>query len=69
MINGADPFDFAALTVARGIIPPTVHHDRRDPECHGDIVANDARSQPVRCAVSTSLGFGGNDSAVLITSV
>ena len=59
----------AALTVARGIIPPTVHHDRRDPECHGDIVANDARSQPVRCAVSTSLGFGGNDSAVLITSV
>ena len=22
----------AALTVARGIIPPTVHHDRRDPE-------------------------------------
>lgn len=59
----------AALTVARGIIPPTVHHGRTDPECHGDIVANDARAQPVRCAVSTSLGFGGNDSAVVITSV
>jgi 3-oxoacyl-[acyl-carrier-protein] synthase II len=58
----------AALTVARGVIPPTVHHDRTDPECHGDIVANRARSQPVRCAVSTSLGFGGNDSAVVITS-
>ena len=58
-----------ALTVARGIIPPTVHHRSTDPECHGDIVANDARAQPVRCAVSTSLGFGGNDSAVVIAAV
>jgi 3-oxoacyl-[acyl-carrier-protein] synthase II len=58
-----------ALTVARGVIPPTVHHAQTDPECPGDIVANDARETRITCGVSTSLGFGGNDSAVVITAV
>jgi 3-oxoacyl-[acyl-carrier-protein] synthase II len=58
-----------ALTVSRGVIPPTVHHAETDPECPGDIVANDARETRVTCGVSTSLGFGGNDSAVVITAV
>ena len=58
-----------ALTVARGAIPPTIHLHDIDPECPGDIVANDAREQGVRCGVSVSLGFGGNDSAVVITGV
>jgi len=58
-----------ALTVSRGVIPPTVHHAHTDPECPGDIVANDARETPIRFGVSTSLGFGGNDSAVVITAV
>ncbi len=58
-----------ALTVSRGVIPPTIHHAQTDPECPGDIVANDARETRIRCGVSTSLGFGGNDSAVVITAV
>jgi 3-oxoacyl-(acyl-carrier-protein) synthase len=31
-----------------------------------DVVANDAREQRLRCAISTSLGFGGNDSALVM---
>jgi 3-oxoacyl-[acyl-carrier-protein] synthase II len=58
-----------ALTVSRGVIPPTIHHAETDPECAVDIVANTAREQPVRCAVSTSLAFGGNDAAVVITRI
>ncbi len=58
-----------ALTVSRGVIPPTVHHRLTDPECPGDIVANDARETRITCGVSTSLGFGGNDSAIVITAV
>ena len=58
-----------ALSVSRGVIPPTVHHGETDPECHGDVVANEARTARVACGVSTSLGFGGNDSAVVITAV
>jgi 3-oxoacyl-[acyl-carrier-protein] synthase II len=58
-----------ALSVARGIIPPTINHAETDPECPIDVVANSARDARVRCGVSTSLGFGGNDSALVITAV
>ena len=58
-----------ALTVARGAIPPTIHHTETDPDCPVDVVANEAREQRVRCGVSTSLGFGGNDAALVITAV
>ena len=56
-----------ALTVARGAIPPTIHH--ADGDCAVDVVANEARQQRVRCAISTSLGFGGNDSAIVLRAV
>ena len=55
-----------ALTVARGVIPPTIHLDTVDPDCAVDVVANTPREVPVPCAVSTSLAFGGNDSALVI---
>jgi 3-oxoacyl-[acyl-carrier-protein] synthase II len=57
------------LTVARGAIPPTINHAETDADCAIDVVANQAREGPVRCAVSTSLGFGGNDSAIVVRSV
>jgi len=55
-----------ALSVARGVIPPTIHHGETDPDCAIDIVANTARQQRVRCGISISLAFGGNDSALVI---
>jgi 3-oxoacyl-(acyl-carrier-protein) synthase len=30
------------------------------------VVANQARAQTVRCGISTSLAFGGNDAAVVM---
>ena len=58
-----------ALTVSRGAIPPTINHADTDDACPVDVVANEARRATVRCAVSTSLGFGGNDSAILMRAV
>ena len=58
-----------ALTVARGAIPPTINHHETDGDCAIDVVANEARQQTIRCAVSTSLGFGGNDSAIVMRAV
>jgi 3-oxoacyl-[acyl-carrier-protein] synthase II len=58
-----------ALTIARGVIPPTANHRRTDPDCALDVVANDARRQLVRCGVSTSLAFGGNDAALVMRRV
>lgn len=58
-----------ALSIDRGVIPPTIHHDTIDPECPVDLVANTPREVPVPCAVSTSLAFGGNDSALVLRAV
>lgn len=58
-----------ALTLARGIVPPTVHHTETDPECGLDVVPNEAREIAVRCGISTSLAFGGNDSALVMRTV
>lgn len=64
--SGAVEAAVTALTVARGVIPPTIHHQQTDDACAVDVVANQAREVPVRCAVSTSLGFGGNDAAIVL---
>jgi 3-oxoacyl-[acyl-carrier-protein] synthase II len=58
-----------AMSVQRGVIPPTINHVETDPGCAIDVVANQARHARVRCGISTSLGFGGNDSAVAISAV
>jgi 3-oxoacyl-(acyl-carrier-protein) synthase len=34
-----------------------------------DVVANEPRDAAVRCAVSTSLAFGGNDSALVVRAL
>ena len=58
-----------ALSIARGIVPPTVSFREPDPECDVDVVANEARQMPVSCGLSTSLAFGGNDAALVMRSL
>ena len=58
-----------ALSVARGVVPPTINFSEADPECDVEIVANTAREHRIRCAVSTSLAFGGNDAALVIKAL
>ena len=55
-----------ALSIARGVVPPTVNHRERDPECNVDLVANEARRVSIGCGVSTSLAFGGNNAALVM---
>jgi len=58
-----------ALTIARGVIPPTVNHTATDPDCALDVVPNEARTCDVRYGLSTSLAFGGNDAAIVLRRV
>jgi 3-oxoacyl-[acyl-carrier-protein] synthase II len=55
-----------ALTLHRGVLPPTINHTNPDPECDLDYVPNEARDMPVRTAVSTSFGFGGQNAALVM---
>lgn len=55
-----------ALTLQRGALPPTINLTQPDPECDLDYVPNQAREMPVRTAVSTSFGFGGQNAALVM---
>ncbi len=55
-----------ALSISRGVVPPTVNFREKDPDCDLDVVADEARQAPIRCGVSTSLAFGGNDAALVM---
>ena len=55
-----------AMSIAHGVVPPTVNYREDDPECDVDVVANEARNVAVTCGVSTSLAFGGNNGALVI---
>ena len=55
-----------ALTLRAGVLPPTINLTHPDPACDLDYVPNCAREMPVRTAVSTSFGFGGQNGALVM---
>ena len=48
-----------------GLLPPTINLDQPDPECALDHVANKARQQQARVALSNSFGFGGTNATLI----
>jgi minimal PKS ketosynthase (KS/KS alpha) len=62
---GALEMATCALTIDRGVIPPTANWENRDPECDLDYIPKVARRKQVNVALSTGSGFGGFQSAML----
>ncbi len=53
--------------IETGIIPPTINLHEVDPECAGiDFVANVAKKAEVKYAMSNALGFGGQNSSIIV---
>jgi 3-oxoacyl-[acyl-carrier-protein] synthase II len=57
---------FTALTIRRGVIPPTINYETPDPECDLDYVPNEPRKADVRTAMSNSFGFGGTNASIIM---
>jgi 3-oxoacyl-[acyl-carrier-protein] synthase II len=62
--SGAVESVFTAMTVQRGMIPPTINYDHPDPECDLDYVPNHARGAHIRLALNNSFGFGGTNTTL-----
>ncbi len=54
------------LASRHGSIPPTLHLEEPDPECDLDHVLGRARAGRPRISLSTSLGFGGCNAALVL---
>ena len=56
----------AALTLQRGVIPPTIHLQQADPDCDLNYVPNVALHAQTDMALSISLGFGGHNGVLAL---
>jgi 3-oxoacyl-[acyl-carrier-protein] synthase II len=68
LIGAAGAVEAVALTLTlhEGVMPPTINQTSPDPSCDLDYVPNCAREMPVRTALSTSFGFGGQNAALVL---
>lgn len=54
------------MGIRDGFYPPTINYETPDPACDLDYTPNVGVAAPMRAAVSTSLGFGGHNGALVI---
>ena len=62
---GAMEAAITALSVKRGIIPPTANHETPDPECNLNIVTS-TMFRDIHVALSSSFGFGGVNAVLVL---
>jgi len=55
-----------ALVLRHGVVPPTINLEHADPQCDLDYVPRQARVLAARVALSTSMGFGGNNACLVL---
>ncbi len=64
---GAIEVAACVLAIRDGVVPPTANYETRDPECDLDYVPRQARAHRVDVALSVGSGFGGFQSAIVLT--
>ncbi len=63
---GAVEAVFSLLTIANGLMPPTINYDIPDPDIPLDVVPDVAREADVRLVLSNSFGFGGQNACLVL---
>jgi beta-ketoacyl-acyl-carrier-protein synthase II len=64
---GAVEAAFAILALREGLVPPTAGLADQDPDIHLDVVQGAPREVLLEAALSTSMGFGGQNAALVLT--
>jgi len=67
-LAGANGIELAlsSLIFERGILPPTINQEEKDPACDLDYIPNKARAKKVDTILKTSSGFSGIHSAMVL---
>jgi 3-oxoacyl-[acyl-carrier-protein] synthase II len=65
---GAMEAAFTALAIEHATVPPTANLTRLDPRLEIDVVHGASRRAAIEVAVSTSMGFGGHNAALVLTA-
>ena len=70
LLGGAGGIEtvFTALTISKGIVPPTINLDHPDDQCDLDYVPNIARKMKIKTAMTNSFGFGGTNATLILKS-
>lgn len=70
MLGGAGAFEVVVCVQAiqTGVIPPTINLTTPDEACDLDYVPNKARQANISIAVSNSMGFGGHNASIIIST-
>nr|WP_312576514.1 beta-ketoacyl-ACP synthase II [Sedimentibacter sp.] len=66
---GAVEAIICAKAIQDSFIPATINYSVPDPDCDLDYVPNVGRNKQIEYALSTSLGFGGHNAALVIKKV
>ena len=64
---GAIEAIFAILALEHGLVPPTANLVNQDPDIALDVVAGAPREVALKAVLSTSMGFGGQNAALVFT--
>ncbi|MEV3854054.1 beta-ketoacyl-[acyl-carrier-protein] synthase family protein [Streptomyces sp. NPDC050095] len=65
---GAVEAAYTALSLEHGTIPPTANHDLPDPRIDINLATGTATPAPVTAALNLSMGFGGQNAALVLTA-
>ena len=63
--TGAIEAILSVCTAREGYVPPTIHYQVPDPECDLNLVVNEGRDAGVKCVMSNSFGFGGQNAVAI----
>lgn len=67
--SGGIELVLTTMALYQGVAPPTINLENPDPECDLDYIPNEARTLPLRHALSNSFGFGGHNASLVVGAV
>ncbi|WP_120944159.1 MULTISPECIES: beta-ketoacyl-ACP synthase II [Helicobacter] len=66
---GAIEAVISLMALQRGVMPPTINQEVKDPGCDLDYIPNEARPSKLQAVMSNSFGFGGTNAVVVFKAL